>query len=284
MDENGVMLLLMGVALLMLCFAVPLLSPIVITPAGHKTVLLEFGMAKNTLSAGLSFKIPLMQDVMVISVQKQKYEIEADAASKDLQDVQTTIAVNYRVDSNKVLDLYTNIGLNYRERIIAPAVQESIKAAMASFNAENLITNRDQVKQSVRLFLRERLTSDGIDITDVSIVNFQFSEEFDKAIEEKQAAQQLALKALNELERVKIEAEQKVVQAQAEADSIRIQTEQLKGNKEILTLRFIEAWDGELPKAMLGSDIEMLFNFQSLIEEETDLIEIEEIPVEGNEE
>lgn len=226
-------------------------------PAGHRGILLEFGKPVGVLTEGFHFKNPVTQGVIIMSIQKQKYEIDADSASKDLQDVRTTIAVNYRVKPIEVTNLYQNIGMDYEERIIAPAVQEGVKSTMASFNAENLISKRPEVKNKIRDFLCERLNPDGIDVSEVSIVNFQFSEEFDKAIEAKQTAQQLALKAENDLIRIETEAKQKIVQAEAEAEAIRIQKGQLTNSPEILQLRFIEKWDGVLP-LVLGGDSTML--------------------------
>lgn len=225
-----------------------LFSTIYTISAGHRGVLLTFGKADpNAIGEGLHFKVPFAQSVKKIEVRTQKLEAVASSASKDLQIVTTTIALNYHVIPDEASTLYTNIGLAYRERIIEPAIQESVKAATAKFTAEELIAKRNEVKTEIRDFLRERLAQNYVAVDDFNIVNFEFSQQFDAAIEAKQVAEQDALRAQRELERIKIEAEQKVTQAQAEAEAIRLQAEQIKKNRDILELRAIEKWDGVLP-------------------------------------
>lgn len=221
--------------------------------AGNRGVLLTFGrMNDDVINEGIHFKIPIAQSVRKMEVRTQKIETNADSASKDLQNVQTTIALNFHIKPNEVPQLYQEIGFYYMERIIDPSIQEAVKSVTARFTAEELITRRAEVRNGIQEYLVERLSRYYIYVDDFNIVNFQFSEEFDKAIESKVTAEQLKLKAERDLERIKIEKEQKITQAEAEAQSIKIQSEALNENKDILQLRAIEKWDGVMPKVTGG--------------------------------
>lgn len=227
--------------------------------AGHRGVLLTFGKPNMDVSEeGLHFKIPIVQKVKKMEVRTQKIEVGADSASKDLQNVQTTIALNFHLSANEVPVLYQEIGASYRERIIDPAIQETVKAVSARYTAEELVTRRTEVRNDMQVALKERLQKSYIIVDDFNIVNFQFSEEFDKAIELKVTAEQLKLKAEMDLERIKIEKEQKITQAEAEAQALKLQKQEI--TSDLLKLRQIEVqrqaiekWDGVLPKVTGGA-------------------------------
>lgn len=230
----------------------------IVIDQGERGVLLEFGHAKAIYEPGLHFQIPLVHRIVVFDVRTKKDQVEAGAASKDLQLVQTTIALNYHADPAAVDKLYQEVGTEYESRIISPAIQESVKASTAKFTAEELITKRSLVKEDTRQNIAERLSDYHIVIDDFSIVDFSFSAEFDEAIEAKQTAVQQALKAENDLRRIEIEAKQKIETAKAEAESIRIQAQALKENSDLVNLKFVEKWNGVLPQYMLGDSIPLL--------------------------
>lgn len=220
--------------------------------AGERGVLLTFGKADlNAKEEGLHFKTPIAQSVVKFDTRTQKYEADASAASKDLQIVSAKIAVNYHLIPESVPRLFVEIGGDYRERIIQPAVQEVVKASTAQFTAEELITKRPLVKDRIKELLIERLHVRNIIVEDISIVNFDFSKEFNTAIEAKVTAEQLKLKAQNDLERIKIEKEQTIVQAQAQAEALKVQKEQV--TPELLQLRMIEKWNGVMPLYIGGN-------------------------------
>lgn len=230
----------------------------VVVPAGHRGVVLQFGAVKGAMGEGLHFLLPVVQRVELVDVRVQKTETEAAAASRDLQNVRSLIAVNFHVDPAGVAELYQKVGMRYAATIIAPAVQECVKAVTAQYTAEELITERQQVSARMGEQLGAKLRSYGIVVDGFNVVNFDFSEEFNRAIEAKQAAEQLALKAQRDLERVKIEAEQKLTQARAEAEALKIQkqevTPELLRLREIeATLKAIEKWDGKLPQVTGGA-------------------------------
>lgn len=231
-----------------------------IVGAGERAVLLTFGNPNMVAyTEGLHFKIPLVQTRVIMSIQTQKYVVEkASAASKDLQTVTTDITLNYYLNSDRVPELYKNIGIHYQDKIITPAVLEVVKASTAGYTAEELITKRPEVKEKIDATLRERLAEYGITVQAVSITNFDFSESFNSAIEAKVTAEQNALAAKNKLEQIKYEAEQKVTSATAEAKALELQKNQV--TTQLVELRQIEVqkqavdkWDGHLPLVTGGS-------------------------------
>ena len=195
------------------------------------------GVKAVALNEGLRFKIPFVETIIPMDVKIQKAQTDSIASSQDLQTITAVIAVNYHIVPAAANQVYQNVGVLYRERIIEPAVQESMKAVAAQFTAEQLITRRAEVSNQMQDFLSERLRIHSIEVDEFSIVDFGFSEQFNMAIEAKQTAEQNALKAERDLDRVKIEAEQMVTQATAEAESQRLQRETISSN--ILQLRAI---------------------------------------------
>ncbi|MBQ7667950.1 MAG: prohibitin family protein [Clostridia bacterium] len=221
-------------------------------PAGFVGVKTQFGaVVGSELQPGLHFKVPVIQGINKIDCRIQKIEVATSAASKDLQTVTSKVAVNFAVRSDKATELYQEVGKNYETVIIEPAVFESVKMATSQYTAEELLSKRSEVSSKMLELLIEKVAERGINVNDVNVVDFDFSAEFNYAIEQKQVAQQNALKASQDLERVKIEAEQKVVQAKAEADALKLRKEEI--TKELLVLEAIQKWDGKLPTYM-GSD------------------------------
>ncbi|MEK7280244.1 MAG: prohibitin family protein [Nitrospirota bacterium] len=220
-----------------------------IGPGERGIVFSQIGGVKDViLDEGIRFKIPFVEDIIKADVRIQKSQTEASAASKDLQTVSSTIAVNYHVDPTKVNKIFQEVGLAFKDRIIDPAVQEAVKAAAAQFTAEELITRRSEVKDQIKESLAKRLLVFNIIVDEFNIVDFSFSQQFNAAIESKQTAEQQALKAKRDLDRIKIEGEQKIVQAKAESESQRLQKETI--SPIILQLRAIEKWDGHLPQVV----------------------------------
>ena len=189
-------------------------------PAGHRGVVIRFSaVTGGILSEGLQTKLPFIDSVVKMSVQTQKYETDSSAITNDLQDVSTTIALNWKLDPGMAAEVYRTLGLEFIDRIAAPAIQETIKQSTAQFNAEDLILRREEVKNAITNSLSARLMERGIITELVSITNFQFSETFTAAIEAKVAAEQAVLEATNKLERVKVEAQQREAEAKGEANA-----------------------------------------------------------------
>ncbi len=254
------------IAIMVVLIGVPLLSPLTIVQAGHRGVVTQFGaVSGRVLDEGLHWVTPIVDSVTKINVQVTKEETDSSAASKDLQSVSARVAVNYHLDATKVHLLYQEVGTDFGPKIVSPATQEAVKAVTAQFTAEELITRREDVKTKMKDALRDALARRYIVLDDVLITNFDFSPEFNRAIEAKQTAQQEALRAKNELERIKTEAESRVAQAQAEAQAIRLQSDAANNENYVqlkaleVQLEAVKKWNGQLPTQMVpGSALPFL--------------------------
>jgi regulator of protease activity HflC (stomatin/prohibitin superfamily) len=250
---------LLKFAIVAVVIFIALSASVVIVGPGTRGVLMNVGaVSPNVWGEGLHFKIPFYQNVVRMDVRVQKEVTEASSASKDLQDTHSTIAVNFNIIPDKAGWVFQNIGMGYKERVIDPVTQEVVKAVTAKFTAVELITNREKVRSEIKEVLKARMLAYNIAVVDVSIVNFKFSAQFTQAIENKQTAEQMALKASRDLDRIKIEAQQKIAAAQAEAESLRLQRQNI--TSDLVELRRIEAmqqaiqkWNGVLPQVTGGA-------------------------------
>lgn len=242
-------------------------SSFTVVPAGSTGVVVTLGKVSETpLPEGLHFKIPFVQNIEIVSNKIQKIEVNAPAVSKDLQSINSSIAVNFRVGNNSAAYIFQNIGRDYQNVVLLPAVQESMKSVTAKYTAEELITERAVVGQEVQAALADKVSGYGIVIEKFNIVNFEFSEEFDKAIEAKQVAEQNLIKTKTEQEQAIViaeaEAKTKLIAAEAEAEAILKKAEaQAEANRkiaaslseEMIEYAKVEKWNGELPVATGGS-------------------------------
>lgn len=240
-----------------------------VIPTGTSGVVMTLGkISNNPLSEGLHFKAPFIQQIEIVSNKIQVQEVNADSVSKDLQAVRSKIAVNFKVANNYSCSIYQNIGPNYQEIVFLPAVQESVKSVSAKYTAEQLITMRPQVGEEIKQTLEEKVAEYGILVEKFNIVDFEFSAEFNTAIEAKQVAEQNLIKTKTEQEQqlviAKTEAEMKKVSAEAEAEAIRVKAEaQANANKtlnaslsdKVIQYEKIQKWDGKLPVSTGGSAI-----------------------------
>ncbi len=233
--------------------------------AGQRGVLLHFGAVTETIKEeGLYFKIPFAQEVVLMSTQLQKYTAPAGSSSKDLQLVSTEVTLNYQLNASGVGEIYRSMRQNYESTVIQPYIQEAVKSTTADFNAEELITQRPQVKDELQNLMAERLAPLGIVVVQLSITDFQFSSTFQESIEAKVKAVQQALEAENALKRVEFEAQQEITRAQAEAKALELQktqiTDQLLALRRIeVQGRAIEKWNGVMPTVVTsGGPVPML--------------------------
>jgi regulator of protease activity HflC (stomatin/prohibitin superfamily) len=240
-------------------------SSVVIVPPGHRGVIFNrvSGIKQTALNEGLNFVMPVLEQAILMDVRVQKDSYDATAASKDLQTVHTKVALNYRPVPEAVPHLYSEVGYDYSDRVIHPAVQEAVKATTARFTAEELITHREEVKKIIQELVAGYISKVNIRVEELYITDFDFSRQFSEAIESKQIAEQTALKAKRDLDRIKIEAEQKVASARAEAESLKMQkdaiTPQLIQLRQVEMQRLaIEKWDGKMPVTMMGASTPLL--------------------------
>ena len=227
-----------------------------VVEAGHTGVLVTMGKVNdNVLQEGVHFKAPFIQQCVLIDNRIVKLEVETEAFSKDLQSVNTTLAINYRVDTAKSYSIYKNIGADYENVLVVPAVNEVLKAITATYTAEESVTNRQLISDGLVNGLNDKLNDIGLYITDVNIIDFDFSDAFITAIEEKQVAQQKLLKAETEkktsITNAQADAEAKKIRAQGEAEANKSISASL--TDQVLENKKIEKWNGELPRVSGGS-------------------------------
>src|SRR2546422_9032898 len=248
-----------------------MIESVVVVEAGHRGVVLYVGAVENRiLGEGIHFIIPFAEQVVQLEVRTLKFQANASAASNDLQEVQTTIALNYHISPSQANLIYQQLGVDYADRIIAPTIQESVKASVAKFNAEELITKRAIAKAVIAQTIGNTLSARDIVVETIFITDFAFSQAFSNQIEAKVVAFQKFLTEQNNLKAIQVVANQTVVQAQAaarsniakaggESQAIKIITEQLKQSPQYLQWLSINRWNGQMPYALGGTGDDPFF-------------------------
>ncbi len=230
---------------------VVLLNSFTVVDAGHTGVVVTLGSVnEGVLQEGIHTKAPFVQSVIKIDNRIQKLEVNTEAFSKDLQSVKTVLAINYRVDTSKSYSIYKNIGADYENVLVVPAVNEVLKATTAQYTAEESVTNRALISDGLVEGLNKKLNELGLYVTDVNIIDFDFSEAFINAIEEKQVAQQKLLKAETEkqtaITNAKAAAEAAKIKAEGDAEANKKLNDSL--TDRVIENKKIEKWNGELPR------------------------------------
>ena len=231
------------------------LESYVIVPAGHIGIQVTFGTVNQaTLDEGLHFVNPL-SSVQNLDVRLVSAKLAGSAAgTKDLQQVHTDIVVNYRISGDKAAHIYKEFGLDLQDKVVMPFVNESFKAVTAHYTSEELITKRDEVSAGIKQELSDKLGKYNIVVSDISLVNFGFSAEYQKAIEAKVIATQSKLQAEQDLQRIEVEAKQTIAKAEGHAKAIQIETAAInsQGGQSYVQLKAIERWDGKMPQTIAG--------------------------------
>lgn len=236
-------------------------------PTGFIGVKTRFGQVQDTmLNEGLNLKIPFIEKIVLMDCRIQKTEYTMEASSKDLQKISNfKVAINYNITKDTANSLYREVGVDYKTIIVEPAIQEAMKATIANYTAEELITKRNEVSAFALEALYNKLQNSGITLTSLNILDLSFSPEFDQAVEQKQIVEQETQKAQYELEKAKVENEKKIENAKAEAEVMKQQNAEITDKTlELKRLeiqqKLIEKWNGTLPTTMTGSDISSIFN------------------------
>ena len=280
-----------GAALGIGCFIVfiALIASVNIVKPGHRGVYVLFGDAdEKVVQEGMHIVNPFAS-IERVDVRQKKYEVlDTDASSKDLQNVTTSIAVNYNADPTKVVGLYKGLSNDYEvweSVLINPAVEETLKEVTAKYTAEEIIHKRAEAKGKITDSITKRLALEGINVVAVSITDFKFNSKFNDAIEAKQIAEQQAKQAEHNLSKSTVDAQKKVVEAKAEKDARIAQAEGKAREIELLAeaekayhqkinesvseksllMRAIEKWDGNLPKVM-SEGMEMILPSEAIKE------------------
>jgi len=260
-----VFLIIVGGFFFIVILPILIFSSYTVVDAGHSGVMVTLGrVSDDVLSEGFHYKKPFVAKVVQIDNRVTKTEVESNAASKDLQSILLKVSVNYRVISSASAKIYKNVGSDFANVIVNPAIQECVKSVAAKYNAEQLITNRAVVSSEMEKEISQKINPYGLNIEIFNIINFEFSEEFNKAIEAKQTAQQQALKAEQDLTRIKVEAAQLIEKAKAESESYQLKNEQL--SDKVIMMEFVEKWDGKLPTVTSGGSA--LFDLSSIVNRE----------------
>lgn len=260
-DTKKMKKIILGAAIALVAIII-VASSVVIVPAGSTGVVVTLGKVSDApLTEGFHLKMPFVQSVENVSNKIQKQEVDAPAVSKDMQAISSTIAVNFRIASNSSPYIYKNIGPDYQNIVLLPAVQESMKSVTAMYTAEDLITQRAAVSTEVKASLEEKMADYGIIIEKFNIVNFDFSEEFNNAIEAKQVAEQNLIKTQTEQQQAIViaeaEAKKQIIAAEAEAEAILKKAEAQAEANEIISKSLsdklidyttVDKWDGKLPQ------------------------------------
>lgn len=236
-------------------------------PTGYVGIKTQFGKVQDVvLHEGLNGKIPFIEKIVLMNCKTQKCEHTMETSTKDLQVINNfKIAVNYNVNTEKASELYRTVGENYEQTIIEPAIYESVKYGTSNYTAEEMVTMRGVVSDTIWEILKHKLEDKGIIITAVSILNLDFSAEYDQAIERKQVVEQQTKTSQLELEKAKIDNEKRIENAKAEAEVMKQQnaqiTEQTLKLKELeIKEKLINKWNGQYPSTMLSGDANALFN------------------------
>ena len=257
----GPMKVVLIAIILLIIIGVVASASVKIVDAGNRGVLLHWNavdLSAPPLDEGIHFLVPFQDDIVQMEVRTLKYDKDTRSASKDLQSVETTVTVNYHPNKERVHILFKEIGLDYENRVIQPAIEETVKQVTANYNAEELITKRPLVKADIEEAIRDRLNQFDVITEVISITDFEFSALFNKAIESKVEAEQNALRAENDLRRIEVEARQheataeglaaaNIAEARGEAAAIGIINQALAQNPNYFEWLKIQAWDGKLP-------------------------------------
>ena len=243
--------------------ATVLFASFTVISAGHTGVQVTLGEVNPApLTEGVHFVNPI-SNIRDVDVRLQKAELKgANAGTKDLQVVHTDIVVNFRLDPAKVPHIYKEYGLNVDEKVLGPGINEAFKSVTGHYTSEELVTKRDLVSAEILTHLVSKMAPFNITVSNISLVNFGFSPEYQKAIEAKVISVQQTAKAQQDLERIKVEAASRIAQADGEAKAIAIQAAaiQSNGGENYVKLQWIEKWNGALPSTMLGGDSKTLMN------------------------
>ncbi len=240
-----------GFILIFFSIIIVFMSFFIVSP-GTVAVKTRLGKIVGSYGEGIHFKIPILESVTKFSIQIQRADIKTQAFSKDLQTMDVHMVVNHRIQQGTVVSVYRNLGLYYVNTVVDPVVQEVFKSIAAKYSAEKIIGERNELVKEVNEEVKQRLMAKEIIVTDISVVDLDFTDQFLKAVEDKQIAEQQAKMAEKLVEKAKKDAEQQIAKAKAEAESLRMQREAVTSQlielrKVEAQLKAIEKWNGVLP-------------------------------------
>ena len=219
---------------------------------GERAILTTFGKASNHIyEAGLHVKLPLIQDVKTFDVKTIRADFKTETYTKDIQTARITVSYSYNLISNDIVETYKTYGNQWQERILYPNLEQAVKAEVGTWNADQMVANRDKVASNILTSLQARMIEHSypVSITNFQMINIDYSDQFEQAIEE-----------ANRTKQVEQKAKQRVVESEAEAESMRIRANALANNPKLVNYEFVQKWDGKLPQIMTGDSMPILMN------------------------
>ncbi|MCR4964372.1 MAG: prohibitin family protein [Bacteroidales bacterium] len=222
----------------------------------ERGVLSTFGKIQDkVINDGLHVKIPFIQTVQKVNVQQKKFDGTEDSYTRDVQTSEVSYTINYDLVRDNVSKLIKNVGNDYHTRIVEPYIRSAIKSSFGSFNATQIVANRDKVRYEIETKLRATLDKRYFTNIHFQLVNIDFDDQFETAIKEKQVAEQNALKAKNVTIQIEEQAKQTKIKAEAEAEAIRIKAHALENNPKLVEYEAVQKWDGKLPEYTGGGAV-----------------------------
>ncbi len=222
--------------------------------AGYRGIKTVWGkVIGESLPEGLYFYNAISSEIYAMDCKTRKATVKTNAYTKDVQQSTVQVAVNYNLNPAFAHVMFKEVGQDYEQKILYPKIISVIKDTFGGWEADKLIANRETAIQSIFEKLQAVMAPDHIDVTGVALENIDFSDQYERAIEEKQIATQNAIKAMNKTKQIEEEAKQKVLTAQAEAESMRIRSQAISQNQNLIQYEAVQRWDGKLPVNMYGS-------------------------------
>lgn len=230
---------------------------------GERAILTTFGKASNSIyEAGLHVKWPIIQNIKRFDVKTIRDDYKTETYTKDIQTARITVSYSYNLISNDIVETYKTYGNQWQERILYPNLEQAVKAEVGTWNADQMVANRDKVASNILASLQARMIEHSypVSITNFQMINIDYSDQFENAIEKKVVAEQAALEEANRTKQVEQKAKQQVTSAKAEAESMRIRANALANNPKLVNYEFVQKWDGKLPQIMTGDSMPILMN------------------------
>lgn len=244
---------LVGVGILIVVAVIALSQCTYVVEPGERGVLVTLGKVDDQpRPEGFGTKVPLVSRLVRVMVKQQTQSLESECYSSDLQQVNVTLRVLYRIPEAMVVKIYKDYAGDPFESLVAPRVQEAVKEVTALQSAEQIVRQREDVKTKALAAAREKVGS-LLFIEDLVIENITLSKELEQAIEAKMVQEQEAAKSRYTQQKAQIEAETAKIKAQGEADAIRIRGLALKETPGLIELQIVEKWDGRSPLVIGGT-------------------------------
>lgn len=244
------------IILLLIVLFFVIFNPIAIVGVGERGVKVTLGkVSPQSYTEGVHFVMPFISKIKNMDVKTQKKNIPTEVYTKDIQQAKITYVVNYNLQPENAHNMYREVGVDYVDKIIVPVTEGTIKDIIGKWNAQDLIANREAATRDIAQKLKDQLAPRYVNVTGFQIIDINYSDVFERAIESKVTAEQDALKAKNKTVQIEEEAKQKLISAEAEAKSMSIRANALTKNKALVEYEAVQKWDGKLPEYMMGNSV-----------------------------